>query len=95
MYSQTGPLVPKSDSASRRRCANEGFTDWGKIGLDDEDDVWAIDDAHAFDGQSYDLLLHPDTLAIIAREPHDEARVGALVFVSATRHSAPNPTCSA
>jgi hypothetical protein len=51
---------------------NEGFTDWGKIELDDEDDVWAIDDAHTFDGQSYDLLLHPDTLAIIARELHDE-----------------------
>ena len=51
---------------------NEGFTDWGKIELDDEDDVWAIDDAHAFDGQSYYLSLHPDTLAIIAREPHNE-----------------------
>jgi Peptidase propeptide and YPEB domain len=51
---------------------NEGFTRWGKIGLDDEDGVWEIDDAHASDGHKYDLRLHPDTLEIITREPYDE-----------------------
>ena len=50
----------------------EGFTGWGTIALDDDDDVWEIDDAHDSDGNRYDLLLHPDTLAIIAREPHDD-----------------------
>jgi hypothetical protein len=51
---------------------NEGFTRWGKIELDDDDDVWEIDDAYASDGRRYDLRLHPDTLAIIAREPDDD-----------------------
>jgi hypothetical protein len=51
---------------------NQGFTDWGTIALDDDDDVWDVDDAHASDGHRYDLRLHPDTLAIIAREPHDD-----------------------
>ncbi len=40
--------------------------------LADEDDVWEIDDAYASDGHRYDLRLHPDTLAIITREPYDE-----------------------
>jgi hypothetical protein len=63
---------PEERSRIENTLRNEGFTDWGKIELDDEDDVWAIDDVHASDGLRYDLLLHPDTLEIIAREPHDE-----------------------
>jgi hypothetical protein len=51
---------------------DEGFTRWGKIELDDEDDVWEINDAHASDGHRYDLWLHPDTLAILGREPYDD-----------------------
>jgi Peptidase propeptide and YPEB domain len=51
---------------------NEGFTDWGTIALDDDDDVWEVDDAYASDGHRYDLRLHPDTLAIIARELYDD-----------------------
>jgi hypothetical protein len=51
---------------------NEGFTRWGKIELDDDDDVWEVEGAYASDGHRYDLVLHPDTLAIIAREPYDE-----------------------
>jgi hypothetical protein len=51
---------------------NEGFTDWGKINLDDEDEVWEIEDAHASDGHRYDLRLHPDTLAVLTREPYDD-----------------------
>jgi hypothetical protein len=49
---------------------NEGFTRWGKIELDDEDDTWEIDDARTSDGHRYDLRLHPDTLEIITREPY-------------------------
>jgi len=51
---------------------NEGFSNWGKIELDEDDDVWEIDGAHASDGRRYDLWLHPDTLAIIGREPDDD-----------------------
>jgi hypothetical protein len=63
---------PEERSRIETTLRNEGFTDWGKIELDDEDDVWEIDDAYASDGHRYDLMLHPDTLAIIAREPHDD-----------------------
>jgi hypothetical protein len=48
---------------------NEGFTRWGRIELDDDDDLWEVDDADASDGRRYDLKVHPDTLAIIGREP--------------------------
>jgi len=51
---------------------NEGFTRWGRIELDDDDDLWEVDDAHAPDGRTYDLKLHPDTFAIIGREPNDD-----------------------
>jgi hypothetical protein len=48
---------------------NEGFTQWGKIELDDDHNVWEVDDAYAPDGHKYDLKLHPDTFAIVQREP--------------------------
>jgi hypothetical protein len=51
---------------------DEGFTRWGRIELDDDDDLWEVDDAHASDGRTYDLKLHPDTLAIIGRERNDD-----------------------
>jgi hypothetical protein len=51
---------------------NEGFTRWGKIGLEDDDDIWEIDDAYASDGRKYDLQLEPDTLEIVARERDDD-----------------------
>jgi hypothetical protein len=52
---------------------NEGFTRWGRIELDDDDDLWEVDDAYAPSaGRTYDLKLHPDTLAIIGREPDDD-----------------------
>jgi Peptidase propeptide and YPEB domain len=64
---------PSSEERSRIEAMlrNEGFTRWGKIELD-EDDVWEIDGADASDGRRYDLWLHPDTLAIIGREPNDD-----------------------
>ena len=49
---------------------SEGFKRWGKIELDEDDDVWEIDDARASDGRRYDLRLHPDTLEIMTREPY-------------------------
>jgi hypothetical protein len=66
--------VPSPEERSRIETVlrNEGFTRWGKIELDDEDDVWEVDDARASDGHRYDLRLHPDTLAIITREPYDD-----------------------
>jgi Peptidase propeptide and YPEB domain len=63
---------PEERSRIETVLRNEGFTRWGKIELDDDDDVWEIDDAHASDGHRYDLRLHPDTLAIITREPYDD-----------------------
>jgi hypothetical protein len=63
---------PEERSRIETMLRNEGFTGWGKIDLGDDDDVWEIDDAHASDGHRYDLRLHPDTLAIITREPYDD-----------------------
>ena len=63
---------PEERSRIETLLRNEGFTRWGKIELDDEEDVWEIDDAHASDGHRYDLRLHPDTLAILTREPYDD-----------------------
>ena len=63
--------TPQERSRIETMLRNEGFTRWGKIELDDED-VWEVDDAHASDGRTYDLKLHPDTLAIIGREPDDD-----------------------
>ena len=63
---------PEERSRIETMLRNEGFTRWGKIELDDEEDVWEIDDAHASDGHRYDLRLHPDTLAILTREPYSD-----------------------
>jgi hypothetical protein len=65
---------PTSEERSRIEAVlrNEGFTDWGAIALDDDDGVWEVEDAYASDGHRYDLRLHPNTLAIIAREPDDD-----------------------
>ena len=66
------PPSPDERSSVEAMLRNEGFSNWGKIELDDDNDVWEIDDAHASDGHRYDLRLHPDTLAIITREPYDD-----------------------
>jgi hypothetical protein len=49
---------------------NEGYTHWGKIEFDDNDEVWEVDNAYASDGHRYDLRLDPDTLRIMTREPY-------------------------
>ena len=62
--------TPQERSRIETMLRNEGFTRWGKIELDDEEEVWEVDNAHASDGHRYDLRLHPDTLEIITREPY-------------------------
>jgi hypothetical protein len=66
------PPDPEERSRIEAVLRNEGFTDWRAIALDDDDGVWEVDDAYASDGHRYDLRLHPNTLAIIAREPDDD-----------------------
>ena len=62
---------------------NEGFTAWGTIALDDDDDVWEIDDAHDSDGNRCDLRRHiGDHNARAVSRVTDARRLGgALVFV--------------
>jgi hypothetical protein len=62
--------TPQERSRIETMLRNEGFTRWGKIELDDEEEVWEVDNAHASDGHRYDLRLQPDTLEIITREPY-------------------------
>jgi len=45
-----------------------GFTDWGKIELNEDDDFWEVENAYASDGHRYDLKLHLETLTIIKGE---------------------------
>jgi Peptidase propeptide and YPEB domain len=63
---------PEERSRIETMLRNEGFTAWGTIALDDDDNIWEIDDAHDSAGNRYDLRLHPDTLEIITREPYEE-----------------------
>jgi Peptidase propeptide and YPEB domain len=63
---------PEERSRIETVLRNEGFIRWGKIELDDDDDLWEVNDVYAADGRRYDLRLHPDTLAIVAREPDDD-----------------------
>ena len=60
--------TPEERSRIETMLRNEGFTRWGHIELDDEDDLWGVYDAYAPDGRKYDLKLDPDTLAIIEPE---------------------------
>ena len=65
--------TPQERSRIETMLRNEGFTRWGRIELDDDDDLWEVDDAYAPSaGRTYDLKLHPDTLAIIQSEPDDD-----------------------
>jgi Peptidase propeptide and YPEB domain len=64
--------TPQERSRIENVLRDQGFTRWGRIELDDDDYLWEVDNAHASNGRTYDLKLHPDTLAIIAREPDDD-----------------------
>jgi hypothetical protein len=59
------PPSPDERSSVEAMLRNEGFSNWGKIELNEDDDVWEVDDAYAYDGRKYDLKLDRDTLAII------------------------------
>ena len=56
---------PEERSRIKTMLRNAGFSNWGKIELNEDDDVWEVDDAYGSDGRKYDLKLDPDTLAII------------------------------
>jgi hypothetical protein len=59
------PPSPEERSSIEAMLRNEGFSNWGKIELNEDDEVLEVDDAYASDGRKYDLKLDPDTLAII------------------------------
>ena len=59
------PPSPEERSSIEAMLRNEGFSNWGRIELNEDDDVWEVDDAYASDGRKYDLKLDPDRLAII------------------------------
>lgn len=48
----------------------QGFTRWGDIEFDDDDQTWEVEDAVAKDGHEYDLTLDKN-LAIIGRDNDD------------------------
>jgi hypothetical protein len=61
---------PSAEERSRieTMLRNEGFTDWGKIELNEDDDFWEVEDAYASDGRKYDLKLHLEMLTILKGE---------------------------
>jgi hypothetical protein len=63
---------PEEQSRIETMLRNEGYTHWGKIELDNDDEFWEVDDAYGSDGLMYALKLNPDTFAIIRREPDDD-----------------------
>lgn len=48
----------------------QGYTRWGEIELDEDDQTWDVDDAVAKDGREYDLTLDKN-FSIIARDSDD------------------------
>lgn len=62
--------LPTSEERAKIEAAlkTEGFASWGDIELDDNR-AWEVDDARHADGNQYDLDLHPQSLAIVKREP--------------------------
>jgi uncharacterized protein YgbK (DUF1537 family) len=66
------PPTPQERSRIEDVLRNQGFTRWGHIELDEEDELWEVDEAYASDGRKYDLRLHPETLEIIGRETDEE-----------------------
>lgn len=48
--------------------AEQGFTGWESIELEDDESKWEVDDAVAGDGKVYDLDLAPGSYEIIRRD---------------------------
>ena len=59
---------PEERSRIETLLLNEGFTNWGKIEIADDDDLWDIEDAYDSEGHRYDLKLHLETLTILRGE---------------------------
>ena len=62
------PPSPEERSSIETLLRDAGFTQWGKIELNDDDDFWDVEDAYASDGSKYDLKLNLETLTIIKGE---------------------------
>jgi hypothetical protein len=77
--------TPEERSQIETVLHHEGFTGWGAIAHDDDDDVWEVDDAHGSDGLKYVLKLNSDTFAIIERE------LDVLSFGQILADRAPSP----
>ncbi len=56
---------PEERSSIETLLRDAGFTQWGKIELDEDDDFWDVEDAYASDGSKHDLKLNLETLTII------------------------------
>ncbi|MCV0395169.1 MAG: PepSY domain-containing protein [Rhizobiaceae bacterium] len=63
--------TPEERAAIEAVLAEQGFTQWGSIELEDDESRWEVDDAIAPDGKEYDLELDPGTYEIIKRDPED------------------------
>jgi len=61
--------APTADERTRIEAAltAAGYSSWEEIELD-ENDGWEIDDALHTDGQKYDLVLDPTSLAVKSRD---------------------------
>jgi Peptidase propeptide and YPEB domain len=59
---------PEERSSIETLLRDAGFQQWGKIGLNEDDDFWDVENAYASDGSKYDLKLNLETLTIIKGE---------------------------
>lgn len=48
-----------------------GYTSWDEIELEEDRNVWEVEDARAADGKKYDLKLNPQTLEVTSRKLDD------------------------
>ena len=63
---------PEERSSIETLLRDAGFTQWGKIELNEDDDFWDVEDAYATDGNKYELKLNLETLTIIKGEADDD-----------------------
>ena len=48
-------------------CSSLGFTEWGKIELDD--DVWVIEEVIDSEGKEWEIELDAVDLSVLSKEP--------------------------
>jgi hypothetical protein len=63
---------PEERSSIETLLRDAGFTQWGKIELNEDDAFWDVEDAYAADGNKYELKLNLETLTIIKGEADDD-----------------------